>query len=389
MKMFNPVVDELTSEIQRSLGYYKSLAREARFERILAIGNAMRLEDLHEMVAKGLQYDVTGLEELRRIELDEQVNRAEFREKLPGACAALGLLVQGAGLGRMQVNMVPERVALTNALSKKKPALLATALCVLLSVGVMIGGQLIMRGQVAGAQEDIKQYEPLVSRVEQNNQAYQQAQSEVNALVSQLQQLARPRLNAHLHEHIVPVVAKALPEDYVYLRSVRAHWVDPTALQVVPGQEGEYTEEMEFLEEERQRSERLMGPQRRQDIPGPLPGSPSPEQTDQSVLVLTFEGETYRVGDEDFISENVFGALEAATYPGGDAPVFSQVDTFSIKTEDVQRVPRRIFRGRAVVNLDAPLITPELEPEPAPSAEPAEGGGGQTDDGDSETETER
>jgi hypothetical protein len=123
----------------------------------------------------------------------------------------------------------------------------------------------------------------------------------------------------------------------------------------------------------------------RRGVAGPIPGLPEPAHGDGSLLVLTFEGETYEVAQEDFIPEQVFGALETATYPGTDVPVFSQVDTFSVRTDDIGGVPRRVFRGRAVVNLEASAVKPSLA-EPAQEAEP---GPQATDDGEPQPETGR
>jgi hypothetical protein len=281
-------------------------------------------------------------------------------------------------------------------------------------VAVLTASQALIRGQVAEAREELTTYDPVVQKVQRRNEEYASARSEVSSLQGELEDLVTPRLNAYMHQHIIPAVVRALPDDDVYLRSLRAHWTDQVLLGADEDtrrrmEAGDYGDGDFFREEMRERTlpsemrgmsrdareRRNYGRGSRQEVPGPKPGMAEPLYGSGSFLVLTFEGETYEVRDEDFIPEQVFDALRAATYPGTDVLVFTQVDTFSIQAEDVQGVPRRIFRGRAVVDLEAPVLRPDPDEEPpeateeeAPSGE-AEAETDETTDGDNETETER
>ncbi|NIM33374.1 MAG: pilus assembly protein PilM, partial [Pseudomonas stutzeri] len=67
MRVLGPVFDEIASEIQRSLGYYKSLAREVKFERAVMLGSALRMSGAAKMMASRLQYPVRTLTELSSI----------------------------------------------------------------------------------------------------------------------------------------------------------------------------------------------------------------------------------------------------------------------------------------------------------------------------------
>lgn len=106
-RVIAPVVQNIISEVQRSVGYYKGLARGVRFERVLAIGNTFKMSGLAKFINKGLQYEVQKLDKLRNIRLAPSVDKNKFRKELGGACAALGLLVQGAEQGHMKINLMP------------------------------------------------------------------------------------------------------------------------------------------------------------------------------------------------------------------------------------------------------------------------------------------
>ncbi len=155
LRTLQPVFDEITNEVQRSLGYYKSLVRETKFDRILALGNAMRLEGMQQVLGGGLQYKVEPLRELRRIQVGEGVDREKLAEGLPGACAALGLIVQGAGAGRITINMVPEDIATAAEISRKKPWILAAAAGVLVIAGLLFGRRIPVCTEQSRRQQDV------------------------------------------------------------------------------------------------------------------------------------------------------------------------------------------------------------------------------------------
>lgn len=356
MSMFAPVVDELTNEIQRSLGYYKSLAREARFSRILTVGNAMKLEGLRDLISRGLQYEIVGLDGLNRIQLGEGVNVEEFMTSLPGACAALGLLVQGAGHGRMHVNMVPEKVGLHNEMNKKKPALFIASLCLLLIVAVLAGTAMFNASALDAAAQEVGKFSGVVERAKSNNAAFDQKLTELNQLQSELRQATNPGIGRNLLENVNFLLARTLPEDEVLLRLLDVHWRPPTSVNAPSATTttGRRTS-TEFNPFSREgREERFSGRRFTDQAQGPLPSRREPLRGEDSVLVVTFEGETLWQ-DEARVRTDVFEALRDATWPGGTEPVFSQVIEWNIVRDDTTGVPMLVFRGMAVVDLTVPI----------------------------------
>ena len=53
-KAMRPVFSDLLTEIQRSIGYFESLDRHARINKVLALGNAMRFPGLTRYLAQNL-----------------------------------------------------------------------------------------------------------------------------------------------------------------------------------------------------------------------------------------------------------------------------------------------------------------------------------------------
>lgn len=235
LRVLQPVFDDLTNEIQRSLGYYKSIARDVRFERVLALGSALKMTGLSQMLAGALQYQVRGVQELRRVQLAGSLDSEGFKAFLPGGCAALGLVVQGAGQARVRINMVPEEVAMAGVMSDKKPWLLAAAVGLLAIVGVLVLGERLHAQDIAGAEEIVNWSGLDTARKIQ--QDYDAAANAANAALRKLDSMAKSDFRRDVLLHLLPVFAGVFSTDEVFVTALRVEWMEP----------GEITQDMPLI----------------------------------------------------------------------------------------------------------------------------------------------
>jgi hypothetical protein len=128
--VLKPVLKDLVAEIQRSIGYYKSLSRDVKFEEVLVMGEGFKLHGLHRFLQEQLQYRVRPLTELRDIQYAGPADREEeFKDRLLGLPVAIGLAIQGLRQAEVKVDLLPEDFVLRRELSKKRiPAVVAAGL---------------------------------------------------------------------------------------------------------------------------------------------------------------------------------------------------------------------------------------------------------------------
>jgi type IV pilus assembly protein PilM len=227
LRVLQPVFDDLINEIQRSLGYYKSLAREVKFERVVALGSALKMTGLTQMLAAGLQYQVQVIRDLSRMRVAGSVDREKFEAALPGLGAALGLLVQGAGQGRVRINMVPEELALASTMATKKPWLVGAAVGVVVAVGVLIGGARLYAQSAAGelAGED---FTPM-DKAANLQQEYTAAANEAQNAERQLQSMTEAGVSSGLDLELLTIYTEKMPID-VYSTQIRFEWMEPSEI---------------------------------------------------------------------------------------------------------------------------------------------------------------
>ncbi len=128
-----PVFVDLAQEIQKSLGYYQSMTPEAEVNRVLGMGSTFQMPGLEKFLKQQLQLEVSRLDRLERVALDEQAASAEQVMNFP---TAYGLALQGLEQERVTCNLLPQEVIREQIWKAKQPWAVAAAAVVALSAGL-------------------------------------------------------------------------------------------------------------------------------------------------------------------------------------------------------------------------------------------------------------
>lgn len=121
-----PVFTDLIQEMQRTLGYYQSINRDAKVEKLLGFGSSFRLPGLRKFLQQQLQIDVARLDGFHRISVDGK-RAADFAEQGLNLVTAYGLALQGLGLERVHANILPARIVKQRVWQAKQPWMAAAA----------------------------------------------------------------------------------------------------------------------------------------------------------------------------------------------------------------------------------------------------------------------
>ncbi|MDX2118090.1 MAG: type IV pilus assembly protein PilM [Planctomycetota bacterium] len=111
-----PVFTDLGQDIQRSIGYYQSLHKDANLSRLIGLGSTFQLPGLRKYLKQQLSIDVFRLEEFKRASLEQLPGGVDgdkaklLKSGTIGLATAYGLALQGAGLGTINANLMPVQV---------------------------------------------------------------------------------------------------------------------------------------------------------------------------------------------------------------------------------------------------------------------------------------
>lgn len=121
LEVLRPSMRDLVAEIQRSIGYYKSLAHDVKFEKIVMVGDGYRLFGLDRFLAEQLQYKISPVRQLEKVPYQGAHERvSELTRLIPSLGPAVGLGLQGIGRSRGSINLLPDDFVIGRELHSKR-----------------------------------------------------------------------------------------------------------------------------------------------------------------------------------------------------------------------------------------------------------------------------
>ncbi len=156
-----PVFADLVQEIQRSLGYYQSLNREADLKRLIGVGSTFRLPGLTKFLKQQLQIDVKRLDSFKRLQIDGK-READFTSNALNMATVYGLALQGLGLERVGANILPKQIMYERMWKAKQPRF---ALAAGIVVAAVVGGQMALMSQQSSFQSAVQENNPAIQGV--------------------------------------------------------------------------------------------------------------------------------------------------------------------------------------------------------------------------------
>jgi len=183
-----PVFGDLLTEIQRSIGYYTSLHRDSRVERVVAMGNAFRLPGLAKFLSQNLGVEVEKIESLSSLGESEVTSAPMFRKNVLSFGVAFGLALQGAGQAKISTSLLPPEILSQKIMKKKRPFFVAAGAALVLALGAFAYDQIATHGEIAGAGDEVERLQDAVDQVRRTNSQHQAAFEEQKETLTQRQQ---------------------------------------------------------------------------------------------------------------------------------------------------------------------------------------------------------
>lgn len=132
-----PVFADLVSEVQRSIGFYASVHRDARIKRIISLGSTFRLPGLQKYLQQNLQLPVERLDAFSAAMPADGKQAGVFNENMLSLASAYGLALQALGDTKITASLLPERIRRAKIWQEKTKWFAAAAAIILAAV---VGG---------------------------------------------------------------------------------------------------------------------------------------------------------------------------------------------------------------------------------------------------------
>ena len=116
-----PVFNDYVAEIQRSIGYFSSVNRDAKITKVLGVGNGFKLAGLQKFLQQNLRHPVERVDRFQGVVGDAVLNDDVFRDNVAGFVVPYGIALQAAGQTRITTSLIPPEIIQERKIRQKKP----------------------------------------------------------------------------------------------------------------------------------------------------------------------------------------------------------------------------------------------------------------------------
>jgi type IV pilus assembly protein PilM len=116
-----PVFNDMVTEIQRSLSFFKSLNKKSELENMLVMGNTAKMPGLLQFLNKNLGMEVELFDKFPKLGGQEVLGAQPFKENAAAFGVVYGLCLQMLSRGPMRTNLLPRDIVLDRVVRMKKP----------------------------------------------------------------------------------------------------------------------------------------------------------------------------------------------------------------------------------------------------------------------------
>lgn len=131
-----PVFNDVVTEVQRSIGYFQGIDRNAKIRGVVLLGNTVKLPGLQQYVAKNLGYEVIDFESFARLQGPSVVSSPAFTDNQLAYGVCYGLCIQGLEQGQLGTSLLPPEIKTQRKVRAKKPWIVASLATLMLALAL-------------------------------------------------------------------------------------------------------------------------------------------------------------------------------------------------------------------------------------------------------------
>ncbi|MEC9475944.1 MAG: type IV pilus assembly protein PilM [Planctomycetota bacterium] len=195
-QVLQPLLRDLVSEINRSIGYYKSRVGEVKVEDLFLFGGSSKLVGLRKFLEENLRIRVQMAKSLNRVRISAEASSSGIQQDLPSFSSAIGAGLQALGLGEVDLNLLPQEKQDEVEFRKKQKTVLAAAASLYLLIVFLIfnfGGKIDRAEEVLASTDKVSQLNRNKSRLSDLAEQQTEVVSRQTELISRGEGRLAPR----------------------------------------------------------------------------------------------------------------------------------------------------------------------------------------------------
>ncbi len=162
-----PVFTDLATEIQRSLGFYRTSNPNTKLSKIIALGGGTKMRGLLKYLQQTVEIPVERPDTFKKIAISSGVSAAKFHESVSDFGIVYGLGLQALGLGTIESNLLPRGIARSMAWANKAKYFTAAAGLILLVSVLSFGRALFDKANYSNKSSERRQTSEIIFEADQ------------------------------------------------------------------------------------------------------------------------------------------------------------------------------------------------------------------------------
>ncbi len=208
-----PVFTDLATEVQRSLGFYRTSNPDTKLTRVIALGGGTKMRGLLKYLQQTVEIPVERPDSFKKLMISSGVSVPKFHENVSDFGIVYGLGLQALDLGKIESNLLPRGIARSMAWAGKARYFIAAAGLILL-VSVLAFARAFFDNATYAGKSDIRQeHERLI---EDARQAKSNTEREKSA-GSDYEERIQKEFEVFKYRNVIPLLTEmilsALPNE--------------------------------------------------------------------------------------------------------------------------------------------------------------------------------
>jgi len=208
-----PVFTDLATEVQRSLGFYRTSNPNTKLTKVIALGGGTKMRGLLKYLQQTVEIPVERPDSFKKLVISSGVSVPKFHENVSDFGIVYGLGLQALDLGRIESNLLPRGIARSMAWAGKARYFIAAAGLILL-VSVLAFARALFDNATYADKSDIRQEHTML--IEDARQAKSKADAEKNA-GSGFEAMIQKEFEVFKYRDVIPLLTEmilsALPNE--------------------------------------------------------------------------------------------------------------------------------------------------------------------------------
>ncbi|MHC4545424.1 MAG: type IV pilus assembly protein PilM [Planctomycetota bacterium] len=201
-----PVFTDLATEIQRSLGFYRTSNPNTKLSKIIALGGGTKMRGLLKYLQQTVEIPVERPDSFKKLVISSVVSTAKFHESVCDFGIVYGLGLQGLDQGRIESNLLPRGIARSMAWASKARYFTAAAGLILL-ISVLTFARTLFDKATYGEKADIRR--ETSNTIDDTREAINKTEEEIRA-GSGYEAMIQKEFEVFNYRDVVPLLVESI-----------------------------------------------------------------------------------------------------------------------------------------------------------------------------------